>query len=523
MTTPAGGMSERPSKQMTRRTLDAMAWSSAGAVAQTVMQLAVLLILARLLTPSDFGVVGAATLVLGFTQIFWQLGVGPAIIQRPELTRAHLETAFTTSIILGLVFGAAIYLVAPSLAAFFDIGRLTDVLRVTTIVYLLGGLILVAQSLLRRELRFRQIAVIQLSAYAAYAVVAITAAILDAGVWSLVAGLLAQAVTEAAMVLAMQPHSKRLGLHRSVLRELLSFGSGVTMAQISNYIALQGDNFVTARVLGAGPLGLYGRAYGLMTMPANLFSSAVDTVMLPAMSKVQAEPQRLASAFKRSLAVTAVIGMPLGSLTFVLAPEIVTIALGDQWSGAVPALRILGLGMFFRIAYKLGASVARAKGRVHRIAWRQTVYAVAVVGGSWVGAETLGLEGVAIAVLGALALIFVLLTQLGMWVTGVTLREMIAVHLPGLALAVVTFAGAASSAALLREAGAPALVTAAGTTLVTFGVIVVLSRWKPGVFLGEDGGWGIKTLGGYVRGRLPKIFQPTPRLSVQSPASGMDA
>src|ERR687893_336111 len=114
---------------MTRRTLDALVWSSSGAAAQTVMQLAVLFALARLLAPEDFGVVTAATLVLGFTYLFWQLGVGPAVIQRETLTRAHLETAFTFSFALGVVCGLTVLAAAPAIEAFFGIDQLAAVLR----------------------------------------------------------------------------------------------------------------------------------------------------------------------------------------------------------------------------------------------------------------------------------------------------------------------------------------------------------------------------------------------------------
>lgn len=488
---------------MTRRTLDSLGWASSGAAAQTILQIGVLLALARLLSPDDFGVVGAATLVLGFTQIFWQLGVGPALIQRPTITREHIETAFTSSIILGLVFATGVFLAAPSISSFFGMERLTSVLRATTIVYVLGGLILVAESLLRRELRFKQVAIVQLSAYVAYGIVSIVFAILGAEVWALVAGYLAQAITEAVLVLKLSPHPKRLHLHRSVLRELLSFGSGVTAAQIANYVALQGDNFVVGKTLGAAPLGVYGRAYSLMTMPANLFSSAVDTVLFPAMAKVQNEPERLATAFRRSMAITALIGLPVSSLTFILAPEVVRVLLGDQWTGVIPLLQILAFGVFLRTGYKLGASVARAKGFVHRIAWRQGVYAVAVIAGSWIGSALFGLSGVAYAVLLALVLIFGLLTWLGLSATGLTLRSLVAVHIPPLLLASAVLVVAYLGARSMRSLDAPDIVTLVSVTAVSLGVAGALARWMPSTFLGEDGLWGVRTIGAYILGRLP--------------------
>jgi len=489
-------------KDMTRRTLDSLAWASSGAIIQTFLQIGVLLVLARLLTPQDFGVIGAATLVLGFTQVFWQLGVGPALIQRPAITREHMETAFTTSIILGLVFATGIFFASPAISDFFGMPRLLSVLRATTVVYLLGGISLVAESLLRRELRFKQVALIQLAAYVGYGVVSIALAILGAGVWALVGGHLTRATIETGLVLKNSPHPKRIFVHRSVLRELLSFGSGVTAAQIANYCALQGDNFVVGRMLGAGPLGVYGRAYNLMAMPANLFGSAVDTVLFPAMAKVQDEPTRFAAAFRRSMAVTALIGLPISALTFVLAPEIVQVVLGSQWTGAESALRILALGIFFRTGYKLGGSVARAKGLVHRIAWRQGVYAVTVVAGAWIGASTLELRGVAYAVLISLAVIFALLTQLALKASGLSVGSLIKANLPILLFTAVVLGVAYASAEVVRMVETPEILVLVSVTAVSVGIAAALGKWMPGLFLGEDGLWGLRTINSYAKQKL---------------------
>ena len=381
------------------------------------------------------------------------------------------------------------------IATFFDMPQLTSVLRVTTIVYLLGGLIVVAESLLRRELRFKLVSVIQLSTYAAFGIVSVVAAALNAGVWALVAGYMARSVVEALLVLECQPHSKRLRLDRTALRDLLSFGGGTTASQIANYCALQGDNFVVGRLLGASSLGIYGRSYSLMAMPANLVGSTADTVLFPAMAKVQDDPERLATAFCRSMAMTALIGLPVSALTFVLAPEIVSVVLGDQWNNVTSVLRILSLGVFFRMGYKFGGSVARARGRVFQIAWRQCVYAAAVVGGAWLGAWLLDLRGVAYAVLVALVLIFVLLMDLALRVTRVSCGALVRLHVPPLLLACVIFMVAEFTAWALRQLGAPDLVTLIVVSGASLLVATGAARLLPAVFLGDEGVSGVQTMG----------------------------
>lgn len=503
-----GRPSADPERRMTDLTMDSLAWASFGAVGQVLLQVGVLLVLARLLTPEDFGVVALATLILGFTTFFWKLGVGPALVQRPMITTAHVETAFTCSLLLGATFMAGVLLSAPMIGRFFDAPRLIPVLRVTTIVYLLGGSIVVAESLLQRHMRFKLIAVIQLASYFMYGLVSIVAAVAGAHVWALVLGLVAQSATEAVLVLKSQPHTKRLRLQRRAFGQLLSFGGGNTIGEIANYCALQGDNFVTGRLLGTSALGLYGRAYNLMAMPANLFASAVDTVLFPAMARVQSEPARVAVAFRRSMAMTALIALPGSALTFVLAPEAVAVLLGDQWTPVVPILRILALGVFFRTGYKLAASVARAHGKVYQMAWRQAVYAILVVAGSWAGAHAYGIRGVAFAVLVALAVTFALFTSIALHLTNQSIFALMRVLVAPTWLALLTLAAAQSLALLLRGADSPPLLTSIGVLAATLSLVTLAARTWPNVFLGDEGRWGMRTLWTFTLGKLGKRQLP---------------
>jgi hypothetical protein len=165
---------------------------------------------------------------------------------------------------------------------------------------------------------------------------------------------------------------------------------------MSNCVALRADQLVVGRWLGAEALGIYGRAYCFVGMPANLFGTVVDRVIFPAMAVVQ-DRQKLAEAYSRAVGLVALTTIPLSAVLFALAPEIVRILLGPHWDSVVTPFRILVTVLIFRTSYKMSDSLARATGAVYRRAWRQWLYAGAVFLGAWLGQfwGTAGVAGVA--------------------------------------------------------------------------------------------------------------------------------
>src|SRR2546429_1219266 len=145
---------------LTQRTIGGMLWMAVGRSSNGVLQVLILAALARLLSPSDFGVVSAALVVIALSEIMSQLGIGPALVQRPEIEPRHIETAFASSVLLGLSLGTLVWWAAPGVAAFFHIGGVTPVLRTLAWVFALRGVGVAAESLLRRELQFRWLAML---------------------------------------------------------------------------------------------------------------------------------------------------------------------------------------------------------------------------------------------------------------------------------------------------------------------------------------------------------------------------
>jgi O-antigen/teichoic acid export membrane protein len=484
----------RPRGGLTRRTLNGLLWAAWGKIAHAVLQLVIVAILARLLAPADFGVVSAALVVIGLSSIVSQLGLGPALVQRPKLEDRHTDSGFVASLALGLALGGMVWIIAPYAATFFRIADVEPVLRALATVFPLQGVGVVAESLAKRELRFRWLANVDVISYGlGYGLVGIALAAYGLGVWSLVWGEIAKTVLRDVLLLAdRRPRLGRLPDGRA-LRELLYLGGGFTLGRIANYLALHGDALVVGRTLGSVALGLYGRAYQFMTAPAIALGGILDNVLFPTMARVQGDPARLAAAYRRGVSLLAVTMLPFSVAVFVLAPEIIRVLLGPKWTGAVVPFQILAVGMTFRTSYKMSDSLARATGAVYRRAWRQIVYATLVIAGALIG-QRWGLAGVAGGVVIALSVNFALMAQLSLSVVPVTWGQFARAHLPAAALGMAVAPVLWGAAELGRQVGLPALAVLMSAGLPAVIVAALLMKLAPQIFLGEEAAWAATTL-----------------------------
>lgn len=481
-----------------------------GKGAYAVLQMVVLAVLARLLSPADFGVVGAALIVIGVSSIVSQLGLGPALVQRPQLEQRHIDTAFVSSILMGLLLGAVVWLVAPVAADFFRIPTVKPVLRALAVVFPLDGAETVAESLMKRELRFRWLANLDVLSYGVgYGAIGITAALLGLGVWALVLGQIAQSAIMTVALLLRQPPRSFVRFERRAFRELMYFGGGFTLAKIANQLAQQGDYLVVGRFLGPAPLGYYGRAYNLMSAPAAGFGTILDAVLFPAMAKVQSSAQRLAAVYRRGAALIALVVLPASTALVFLAPEVIHVVLGPRWTAVIVPFQILAVGMLFRTSSKLSDSLTRATGAVFRRAWRQVLYAGMVIGGAYVG-RTWGIVGVSWGVLLALTVNFLTMAHLSLREAKLSWSEFWRAHLPATLIMAVSTPLVWIVATSFRHWGiAPLGILIAGLGVV-LGCSLALVFLAPATFLGSDGQWMVTTMKSFVQKTLHPAMPAAP-------------
>jgi PST family polysaccharide transporter len=493
-----GGPSGAP-RGLTKRALGGMLWTFSGTGVQAVVQLLVIMALGRLLTPGDFGLMGAAAVIIALSQIVSQVGVGPAIVQRRELDRKHVRVAFTISGVLGFVLGVGVWLSAPALAAFYRIPAVEPVLRSMALLFPIDGLNTVGESLLTRQLRFRLYVALDVGSYVlGYACVGVALAWQGYGVWALVAANLSQVTLRTIGMYVATRHPVRPSLDLRASRDLLSFGFGHSLAQIGTVLSQQGDNLVVGRWLGPTALGIYGRAYSLMVMPATVFGRIVNRVLFPVMAQVQDEPDRLAGAYERALAIVALVSLPVSAFLWVVAPEFIPLLLGPKWTGAVLPFRLFSFSLLFRMSSKISDACTKAAGAVYARALLQGVYAALVVLGALAG-QRWGIGGVAVAVSIAMGINWLSMASLSRSVTGLSWLRFARAHAPGALLAVLiggTVAVAVEGARAIHLGSIPVLIAAACTAAAVF---FAASRGWSDLFLGPHGTWASRRAGEFLR------------------------
>jgi PST family polysaccharide transporter len=467
--------------------------------------------LGRLLTPAEFGLMSAATVVIALSQIVSRIGVGPAIIQRRELEPTHIRVAVTLSCGLGLLLGAIVYLAAPAIAAFYRMPDLAPVLRVVAFLFPLDGLNTVGKSLLSRDLHFRRWVTLDVGSYlAGYAVVGVLLAWWGYGVWALVIANLAQVSLRTVAMYLVTRHSLRPSFDGQAARELLGFGFGLSLAQIGAVISQQGDNFVVGRWLGPAALGVYGRAYTLMVMPATAFGKIVNRVLFPVMAQVQDDPRRLGSGYERACAVVALLTLPVSAFLWVVAPEFIPLVLGPAWGGVVTPFRLFTIGLLFRMSSRISDTCTTAAGKVYPRAVFQGVYAAMVIMGAIIG-QRWGVSGVAIAVSIAMGFNWLSMAWLAGSVTGLPASRFVRAHGHGAVLAAAIGIAAAAAAEASRAGRLPPVATLLITGLTAAGATFAAGRLWPDLFLGPHGRWSVGQLKQmFRRGRVRSAAQSSP-------------
>ena len=488
-----------------------MAWSAWGSGATGALKVLVLVLLTRLLSPADFGIVGAALIVIGFSLAFSQLGMGPALIQRPALEDRHISTAFYASTGFGILVAVLVWILAPNIAAFFHMTQLVPVVRALSVLFPIAGVSSVAENLTQRDMRFRLLANTDVFAYSiGYGLVGVVLAIAGFGAWALVGGQIAQALLRSVVLMRAAPPKLHPRPSWACFRDLMGFGMGLSAARLGVILANQADNLVVGRWLGAVALGLYSRAYQLMSVPTSLLGDVFDKVLFPTMSRVQEDARRLTTAYLQGTAVVALVTLPAGVVAAVVAPELVALAFGSKWEPLVPPFQILSLGMMFRTSYRMSDSLSRATGKVYRRAWRQALYAVLVFVGAWIGQRD-GITGVALGVLVALFLNYILMAHLGLNVLRITWSSFFRSQLPAIWLTIVVGGVTLAAMVAMRHLEIAALPSLVIGLLAALGSGAVAASLAPVQTLGEHGIRMRDTLRAYWLARFnpPHVGEPT--------------
>lgn len=326
-------------------------------VCKFVLGLGSTMVLARLLTPNDFGLIAMVTAVTGFVILFKDLGLSMATVQRAEISHDQISTLFWVNVLASFVVMLVTVALAPAIAWFYGEPRLVAITVVLAIAFIFGGLAVQHQALLRRQMRFATLAAISVASLVAGIAVGIVSAWCGAGYWALVIMQLATVIVTAGGVWITCSWRPGRPVRRSGVRSILAFGGSLTGFNVLNYVARNMDKILLGRVWGAGVLGLYERAYKLLLLPIHQINTPISSVAIPTLSRLQNDPPRYRRYYCNAMNLLAFTTTPLIVVMVALSDELILIVLGEQWVKAGIIFKVLAIAA-------LGHPLANANGWV---------------------------------------------------------------------------------------------------------------------------------------------------------------
>jgi O-antigen/teichoic acid export membrane protein len=368
-------------------------WNFANQIIAGTLQFAVMIILARLLTPHDYGVIGLVLTFTGFAAIFVDLGLTPAVVQKQDITQTELSTVFWTNNAIGWIILALFWMLAEPIARFYKEPVLIWVTRITAFSFVLTPLISLPRALLQRKLRFRTLAKVNVAALVVSSGVAMYFAAKGFGYWSLVAQTLAVSCATALFLWWAVKWHPSFTFSGIALHGFFGFSGYLSAGQIVGYWSRNLDKLMLGRMAGTAELGLYTRGYTLMLLPVEQISKVIDPVLFPAYSTIQHDRHEIAQIYLKITRLVALVTFPVCfGLWAVAEPAVLTI-LGERWRDTIPIVKVLcPLGAIQSILY-LNSSLYLSQGRTRRALVVRVVSTAALAVVFYFGLKTGGLMG----------------------------------------------------------------------------------------------------------------------------------
>lgn len=301
-------------------------------------------VLARLLTPDDFGCIAMLMIFISLSKTFIDGGFGSALIQKKKPTKEDYSTIFYWNIALSLLLYIIIFLFAPYIASFYRIPLLTRVLRVQGIVLFFNALSIIQQNQLRKNLQFKQLSIIYVVSALLSLALAIVLACRGFGVWSLVAQQISISGLHALLFWIVGKWKPMLVFSFSSLKELFKFGSFMLFSSLVSTFAVEMQGLLVGRKFNAATLGLYNQAFRLEGSAATAASSVIDNVTFPVLSSVQDDKKAFISALKRFIQIPSYICCIMMTILIVIAKPVIILIYSSKWVECIPYFQVLCVG-----------------------------------------------------------------------------------------------------------------------------------------------------------------------------------
>ena len=379
-----------------QKTVSGVFWSGLAKLSMQGVVALVMVILARLLSKDDFGVVAMAGLVTVAIGMVNDKGLGMSIIQKRQVTSSQLSTMFWGSVGFGLLLFALSFAASYPLALFFRKPIVQSVVSIIAIGFVVGGLGIVHKSLLARKMAFKTLALVEMSAVVISGAIAVTMAVMGFGVWSLVVNLLARDILIVFGVWIADPWRPTFHFSWSEFRSFLRFSANVLANDGAVYLVTSADIAVIGRVLEAGALGVYNLALYIVKLPVTRLSSIVAKVIFPAFSTLQQDVDKFKKGYLKAITYISIITFPVLAGMAVLAREFIGLIFEEKWiEMALPLILLTPMAMLKSVG-TIKSSVLMAVGRPDiELKWN-LCYLLPLVGCVYAGTRY-GVVGVAAA------------------------------------------------------------------------------------------------------------------------------
>lgn len=334
-----------------------------------VITIVVSAVLARLISPEDFGVVTIATVIISFFSIFSDLGIGPAIIQNKRLNDRDLSSIFTLTVWTGVIISLLFFGASWIIGRFYASRILVPVCQLLSLNLLFASFNIVPNGLILKNKRFRFVAYRMFVIQLICGIIAVSAAFCGAGVYALLINPILSSVIVFIVNYREYPQKLRLRMEKVSLMKVYSFSAYQLLFNVINYFSRNADKLLMGRYINMRELGYYDKSYRLMMLPLQNISFVITPVMHPIFSELQNDFGKLSDSYLKVVKFLSFIGFPLAVVLYFTAKELITLIFGSQWGPSIPVFEILSLSVGIQVILSTSGSIFQAANSTKNMFW----------------------------------------------------------------------------------------------------------------------------------------------------------
>ena len=443
--------------------VDGVFWLTVVKVVGQVISWTITVYVVRILSPDDYGLSAMAWVFISFIILFNELGLSAALVQKSHLAEEDLSNVFWAVLSINVALYALSFLAAPIVASFYDEPRVTEVIRVASVVFIIRSAGLISNGMLTREMAFNRQSQAELIGSTCGALATLGLAMKGFGVWSLVYGSIVGDLVRNLLFCAFHPWKLRFSFSFSQVKGLIDFGSKVAVARLFWYLYANMDLLIAGKILGKTQLGYYAIAVQFALIPIDKLVSTISHVAFPTFSRVQNDPALLRRYYLKIVKFVAFASFPVCWGLFLIAESAVPLFLSDKWQPSVLPLQVLSMVTAFRALHLMNTPLEMAVGKPN-ITILNFVIIVSVLSLSFMTGSSYGLKGLAYSWV-AFPVVFVITTRITLSLVGLSLAEYVReLRHPFLATGLMVLAVLLGQSLVLENFNLP--VQAAGTVIL---------------------------------------------------------